>query len=59
MNTKQEILEQIQELEKERQKHEWGSCTSDGIGTELFELECELEDLIKNEKVSSFGLYCH
>jgi hypothetical protein len=49
MRTKEQILEEIKEVEKEREVYDWGSYASDCCGADLLKLVNELNKVIANQ----------
>ena len=49
MRTKEQILEEIKEVEEERKGYDWGSYASDCCGAEHLKLVNELNKVIANQ----------
>ena len=49
IRTKEEILQEIQEVEEECENYEWGSYASDCCNAQLWDLKRELDKVIANQ----------
>ena len=49
MRTKEQILEEIKEVEEEREGYDWGSYASDCCGVDLLRLVNELNKVLASE----------